>query len=142
MSYSKLRLSKRNRVYSNCRAGVIYLKLRLINVGTRRAVSAVRAQAIYLNGVPCPPPHPKLTKKALSPLQGGRVECSASGAERRGSFYIQRPSHDGGQRQFIAEGYVFTEKSNLRLALRASYSRIKIHHHQYKNTLKGLNFKA
>jgi len=92
MSYSKLRLSKRNRVYSNCRAGVIYLKLRLINVGTRRAVSAVRAQAIYLNGVPCPPPHPKLTKKALSPLQGGRVECSASGAERRGSFYIHTTS--------------------------------------------------
>ena len=36
-------------------------------------------------------------KKALSPLQGGRVESSASGAERRGSFYIQRPRHDGGQ---------------------------------------------
>ena len=28
--------------------GMSYLKLRLINVGTRRAVSAVRAQAIYV----------------------------------------------------------------------------------------------
>ena len=33
-----------------------------------------------------------------------RVECSASGAERRGSFYIQRPRHDGGQRWLATGG--------------------------------------